>query len=415
MQVRSSGYRRAAGSRSPSRHSTSRAEETQHRWPSFLPDGRHFLYLARGRAASREWVFVGSLDGSEVQQLVSVDSPAVYAPPGYLLYVREGTLMAQPFDAEKRRLTGDASPVAEQIAPVGAAGRPRLFRLLQPGARLPNGRQPGTGPARLVRPHGSQARDAGRDRGLLEPRALSRRQACRRRPARPEDLTRDIWLFELERGTASRLTFDPADDFNPAFSPDGTRILFTSTRKGPRDIYWKASTGVGEDEPVLESENAKSVDDWSPDGRLVVYDTGGRRRGRGGERPLGGAARRRPQADSVPGAAVHRHPGPGLARRPLHRLQLRRVGHSGGLRHGLPEAHREVEGLDRRRGGAPVAARRARAVLLGGRPPKLMAVDVRAVARRSRPASPEPCSNRTSTPARPSGTVTSRARTASGS
>ena len=77
----------------------------------------------------------------------------------------------------------------------------------------------------------------------------------------PKSLMRDIWLFELERGTASRLTFDPADDFNPAFSRDGTRILFTSTRKGPRDIYRKASTGVGEDEPVLESEGASNVDD----------------------------------------------------------------------------------------------------------------------------------------------------------
>ena len=85
-------------------------QETQHRWPSFLPDGRHFLYLARGPQQARNAVFVGSLDGSEVQQLVSADSPAVYAPPGYLLYVREGTLMAQLFDAAKRRSRATPRP-----------------------------------------------------------------------------------------------------------------------------------------------------------------------------------------------------------------------------------------------------------------------------------------------------------------
>lgn len=216
-----------------------------------------------------------SLDGSEVQQIVSADSSAVYAPPGYLLYVREGILMAQPFDAGKRHLTGDASPVAEQIAPVGASGA-RAFsvssnRVLayRTGANLAEdqlvwfdrtGRRLGTlgEPADYSNP--ALSRDGKRV-------AVGRRD--------PKSLTRDIWLFELERGTASRLTFDPADDLGPVFSPDGARILFTSDRKGPRDIYWKASTGVGEDEPVLEGELTKSANDWSPDGRFVVFDTGG--------------------------------------------------------------------------------------------------------------------------------------------
>jgi serine/threonine protein kinase/Tol biopolymer transport system component len=248
-------------------------EETQHRWPSFLPDGRHFLYLARGPQPAKNAVFVGSLDGSEVQQLVSADSPAVYAPPGYLLYVREGTLMARPFDAGKRRFTGDPSPVAEQIAIVGAAAG-RAVSVSGSGVLAYR-----TG-ANLTQGQLAWFDRAGRRLGTLgEPAdytnpALSRdgtRVAVGRRD--PKTSTRDIWLFEVERGTASRLTFDPADDFNAVFSPDGTRILFTSDRKGPRDIYWKASTGVGEDEPVLESQSTKSADDWSPDGRFVVYNT----------------------------------------------------------------------------------------------------------------------------------------------
>jgi len=250
-------------------------EDTHHRWPSFLPDGRHFLYLARGPQQAKNAVFVGSLDGSEVQQLVSADSPAVYAAPGYLLYVREGTLVAQPFDAEKRRLTGDAARVAEQVAPVGWSGG-RAFSVSS--NRVLAYRTGGTfWEGRLV-----WFDRTGRRLGTLgEPGdytglALSfdgKRVAVGRRD--PRTLTRDIWVFELERGTASRLTFDPADDFNPVFSPDGTRIMFTSDRKGMRDIYWKVSTGVGEDEPVLVGERTKSVNDVSPDGRFVVFDTGG--------------------------------------------------------------------------------------------------------------------------------------------
>ena len=248
--------------------------EAQHRWPSFLPDGRHFLYLARGPQQDRNAIFVGSLDGPEVQQLLSVDSPAVYAPPGYLLYVREGTLMAQPFDAGRRRLTGDASRVAEQITQVGAAAG-RAFSVSSNRVLVHRtGGSSVEGQLVWFDRTGRRLGALGEPGDYTNP-ALSpdgKRVAVGR--GDPRTLKRDIWLFELERGTASRLTFDPADDLNPVFSPDGTRILFTSDRKGPRDLYWKAATGVGEEEPVLESENMKSSDDWSPDGRFVVYDSG---------------------------------------------------------------------------------------------------------------------------------------------
>ena len=236
-------------------------------WPAFP-------VLAGGAQPATNAVFVASLDGSGVEQLLR-RLPRRLCAPGYLLYVREGTLMAQPFDADARRLTGDAAPVAEQIASFGTTSL-RAFSVSSNRVLAYR-----TGPtSRRSSSPGSTARVAGSRRWVrpwtTSNPALSpdgKRVAVGRRD--PKSLMRDIWLFELERGTASRLTFDPADDFNPAFSRDGTRILFTSTRKGPRDIYRKASTGVGEDEPVLQSEGAKNVDDWSPDGRLVVYDTGG--------------------------------------------------------------------------------------------------------------------------------------------
>ncbi len=248
--------------------------ETQHRWPSFLPDGRHFLYLARGQQQARNAVFVRSLDGSEPEQLVSADSPAVYATPGRLLYVREGALVSQPFDAANRSLASDALTIAERVAGVAPAGR--AFSVSTSGV-LAYRTGANLAQSELVwfdrtgRRLGTLGVPADYTNPALSPDGT--RVAVGRRD--PKSLARDIWLFELERGTTSRFTFDPADDLGPVFSPDGTRILFTSDRKGMRDIYWKAATGVGEDEPVLEGERSKNVNDCSPDGRFLVYDTGG--------------------------------------------------------------------------------------------------------------------------------------------
>ena len=90
----------------------------------------------------------------------------------------------------------------------------------------------------------------------------------------PQTQRRDIWLFDLGRPGAARLTFDPADDLNPIFSRDGRRIVFTSNRKGVMGIYSKASTGVGEDELIFQGEHSAFANDLSPDGHFVVYDTG---------------------------------------------------------------------------------------------------------------------------------------------
>ena len=89
----------------------------------------------------------------------------------------------------------------------------------------------------------------------------------------PATQTRDIWLIDLERGTQSRFTFDPADDLNPTWSPDGNRIAFSSARKGQRNIYVKAANGVGEEQLLFGSASDKNVECWSPDGRLLLLNT----------------------------------------------------------------------------------------------------------------------------------------------
>ncbi len=85
-------------------------------------------------------------------------------------------------------------------------------------------------------------------------------------------MNRDIWILDLVRGSTQHLVADPADDFNPVWSPDGTRIVFTSNRKGARDLYIRSASGGGEETPLLESGHDKNAEDWSPDSRFVAFN-----------------------------------------------------------------------------------------------------------------------------------------------
>jgi len=250
-------------------------QETGHWFPRFLPDGRHFLYLARSAKPEHTGIFAGSLDGSPARHVLSVDSAALYAPPGYLLFAKGRVLMAQPFDARQLRVTGEAVRVAEDVAlliqsssglptPIASVSENGVLCYLhdsavntqltwfdRAGTRLGSLGEPGdyTNPA--LSPDGTRL-------------AVGLKDA--------QSGTRDIWLIDVTRETSSRLTFDPADDFNPVWSPDGTRVAFSSNRKGRRDVYQKLASGAGSDEPMLDSSRNKSVEDWTPDGRFVIFN-----------------------------------------------------------------------------------------------------------------------------------------------
>jgi len=191
--------------------------------------------------------------------------------------LRGSTLMAQPFDVRSLAVTGDAMPIADSVQPflIGSAattvlaysasengilayipgGAPDQFDLQwfdRSGKNLGMLGQPAsyTGPA--LSPDGTRVAVA-----IMDPQAKAR----------------DLWVFDLKRGTNSRLTFDPADELAPLWSHDGSQIMFSSEIKGSRDIYQKAASGLGDSQLVFQSKDQrKSVNDWSPDGRYVVYD-----------------------------------------------------------------------------------------------------------------------------------------------
>ncbi|MDA2938906.1 serine/threonine-protein kinase [Acidobacteria bacterium AH-259-A15] len=246
--------------------------ETAHRWPCFLPDGRHFLYLALSSQPENRGIYLASLDSEEKKRLLSANLNAAYAEPGYLLFMRESTLMAQPFDKKGLELTGEPFPLAENVDRNEHTWYTAAFFSVSENGVLTY--RSGLSKNQLVwldREGKRLGAPVGEPADYSNPELSpdGKRVAVGRLD--PETQTRDIWLFDLARGTSSRLTFDPADDLNPVWSADGTRIAFTSDRKGQRDIYQKMASGTGEDELVLESGEQKSVTDWSADGRFLLY------------------------------------------------------------------------------------------------------------------------------------------------
>ena len=247
--------------------------------PRFLPDGRHFLYL-HSSAGTKTGTYLASLDSKEVRRLLADDTQVEYAPgspgqKGHLLFVREGTLVAQPFDAGSLQMAGDLFPVMEQVR-VSQTGIGR-FSVSEDGVLVVvGGEDSETFQMVWVDRSGSRLGLLGKPAEYSNPALSPDENKLAVGILDPRTRTRDLWVFDLIRGTSSRLTFDPADDLNPLWSPDGTRIVFTSLRKGQRDIYQKPASGAGETELVFESGEPKSVEDWSPDGQFVVYNHTGR-------------------------------------------------------------------------------------------------------------------------------------------
>jgi Tol biopolymer transport system component len=246
-------------------------QETAHRYPYFLPDGRHFLYLAGSPQQEESGIYIGSVDSKESKFLLRADSNVVYAPPDFLLFGREQTLMAQPFDVKKLQITAEPFPIVEQV------GR-WTFISFMTFSVSENGvlsyRSGGIANSRLVwfDRAGKKLGEVGEPGEYSNP-ALSpderRLAVC---VFDRQSMKRDIWIGDLTRGTTSRFTFDPADDTNPVWSPDGSRIIFTSERKGQRDLYEKAASGTGQVQLLLESEYFKHAEDWSSDGKFLVYN-----------------------------------------------------------------------------------------------------------------------------------------------
>ena len=257
--------------------------EINHLWPAWLPDGRHFIYTAtsldaHGIRAPRT-IYVRSVDADDSVMLMRADSRMTYAPPGYLLYVEQGTLLAQPFDADARTLTGDPIKVADNLAYYRTTGNGG-FAVSENGVLAYYG---GTFTSDLVwLDRSGRKTETG---WVHQPFESSIRispdgQRVVADLTDPRVGTSDIWSFDLSRRVASRFTAEVTDETSPIWFPDGGRVVFSSDRGGANDLYIKTTNGSAEAELVFSRSGPQVATDSSSDGKWLVVEDNSRDTGR---------------------------------------------------------------------------------------------------------------------------------------
>jgi Tol biopolymer transport system component len=248
-------------------------KETSVGWPEFLPDGRHFLYLAAGQKPEDSAYRIGSLDSADSKLLAPAQTLVSYAPPGYLLFVRDKTLVAQPFDAKALKTTGEPIPLAEHVG-TDAVG---LARFSVSGDGTLAYRTGDTGDRFLwVDRSGKEGETVGDPGEYHNPAFSPAGDRLAFNLADPRSGKSDIWVRDLKRGVSSRFTFGTGDSFAPLWSPDGRLIVF----RQDLDLFEKAVGGQGgEGKLLFKSDELKVPCDWSRDGRYIAFDSLGKETG----------------------------------------------------------------------------------------------------------------------------------------
>jgi Tol biopolymer transport system component len=259
--------------------------DTAHRWPQFLPDGKHFLYLRISSDTAKAGIYVGSLDAKadqqSMQRLLATDRQAYYAAlpgsrAGHLVFLRQTTLMAQPFDPIKTELSGEPAAIADGVDSFVTTSH-GLFSVSNTGTLV---YRTGSGGQAVVTWFDQQGNPVGTvgDPGDYAFPAISpdgRRVAVAVGPG----ASRDIWILDVARGSSTRFTFDPARDDFPAWSPDGKWIAFSSNRGGQMDLYIKPADGSGEEKLLLKTDEPKTLERWTTDGHYLVFTSIGQKTG----------------------------------------------------------------------------------------------------------------------------------------
>jgi len=257
----------AGGSTMPvTRHDLSRGE-TDHSWPQFLPDGKHFLFQARSTQPKYDKVvYVGSIESTDRVALFTADSHAVHAPPGYLLFMRSNTLVAQPFDADSLRTTGEPVPVAEHIE-INTDTRRGAFSVSPAGvlAYRPIAETKLMWVDRSGRPLSTLGTPGHYRNAALSP------DEQRVAVARIDNATGapDIWVIDLARDAMSRVTSHPSLDDMPLWSRDGQHIVYKASRGGRNSLYRTPANGTGNDELLLTASTMPM--DLSNDDNDLIY------------------------------------------------------------------------------------------------------------------------------------------------
>jgi len=250
--------------------------EDSHRWPMFLPDGKHYIYMAANFSGRNDAdaILVGSLDSNEKHLVLKSSANAAYAEPGYLVFYRDKALLAQRFDLKHFVVTGEPNALLTDIqylssvkrAVFAASNNDVLLAQVGSGAAISqptwfdrNGRvvgavgQPGVYGNISLAPNGKSVSVSLTDIATQNT---------------------DMWTYDLVRGSAKRLTFDLAVDRVPVWSPDAKRVVFTSNHQSNIDLYMKNADGTEEEKSVVHDDFNKYPNDWSRDGKYILYTRG---------------------------------------------------------------------------------------------------------------------------------------------
>ena len=247
--------------------------ERTHRWPQLLPGGKAVLYTAhrRDREYDKANIMVRRIGQGGPQLVWQGGYHARYLPSGHLLYIHQGTLFAAAFDLESLTLKGPPSPVLKEVAvnenggahfDVSAEGTLVYVRGGFSAMRRELEWVDRKGGRQLLLP-------ADRYRGVrLSPDGRSLAYGLF------DGEQSDIWIYDMERGVPTQLTFDPATDMMPVWSPSGESIVFGSVRDRNWNLYWKRASGSGEAQRLTDSRNHETPQSWHPDGRHLAIREG---------------------------------------------------------------------------------------------------------------------------------------------
>jgi Tol biopolymer transport system component len=257
--------------------------ERGHLWPEFLPDGVHFVYLADSAQRDHHNVFVGALDGQPPKHVMRLTSNVVYSSrTGHLLFERERQLMAQAFDVRRLTLSGEPFRVAGEVLQQWGLDHKTDVSVSTTGIVAYRAMRT-AGDARLVWRDREQ-----RDSVLLDAPAeyneptlspdesriaidIFDRELSKRFGFGPIGVTSDIWIVDRSTGKRSQFTSDPGAEFDPVWSPDGQRIVYSSNRNGTLDLFIKDVNAASPGELYFGSPLDKHAQAWSPDGRFIIF------------------------------------------------------------------------------------------------------------------------------------------------
>jgi serine/threonine protein kinase len=248
-----------------------RPQQFSQNTPQFLPDGKHFIYHLAGNPEVRG-VYGAALDGSSAVRLLDTDGGATYSGSGYLLFARQGTLFAQPFDPDRMTVSGGPVVVAEQVAVGGGLGT-FVAVSASTGGTIVYRAGSGAGIRQFVWVDRAGKELSAIGNGDTDDYPNPTMSPDERTIAvnRTVGGNMDVWLIE-PRGVRRRFTFDVAVDNFPIWSPDGRWIVFSSTRMGgPHNLFRKPATGAGAEELLLDTPEVKAASDWSADGRTLLF------------------------------------------------------------------------------------------------------------------------------------------------